>query len=102
MSKVLSLDSVQEAQFQLWMDQVISIILATTGWVPEKAEWCWKVSGGAFLVYLRTPTDSPYYNTVSIIIPHPQLPLTSFLFFTSSNFRQTFEPDQGVWYHQTP
>ena len=79
MSNLLSLDTAQTLAFQQWLDQVVCKILLRTGWVAENTEWCWRVSGGAFLLYFRAPSeaqtshyDSPYVNSVSSIL----IPLT--------------------------
>ena len=86
MSNLLSLDTAQTLAFQQWLDQVVCKILLRTGWVAENTEWCWRVSGGAFLLYFRAPSeaqtshyDSPYVNSVSILIPlTPDCPLPHF------------------------
>ena len=83
---LLSLDTAQTLAFQQWLDQVVCKILLRTGWVAENTEWCWRVSGGAFLLYFRAPSeaqtshyDSPYVNSVSILIPlTPDCPLPHF------------------------
>ena len=86
MSSDIGLEGAAAVAFQLFIDQVISKILQQTGWVRSDTQWRWVVSGGAFLLYFKSPscaqtshTDSPYSNTVSVLIPlTPSCPLPHF------------------------
>lgn len=85
-SAALFLDFAEKSLLNDFLDTIVSKILNRTGWVRERTEFAWKLCGGSFLLYLRSPSsaqtahlDSPYVNTVSILIPlTPNCPLPEF------------------------
>ena len=85
-SAQLFLDFAEKEMLNEFLEKIVGKILNRTGWVRDDTEYAWKFCGGSFLLYLRTPssaqtshTDSPYVNTVSVLIPlTPACPLPEF------------------------